>query len=201
MKIICIGKNYANHAKEMGSEVPKNPLFFLKPDSAILPKNHPFFIPDFSKEIHYEIELLIKIKKLGKHIEKKFASSYYREIGLGIDFTARDLQNECKINGHPWEIAKAFDHSAVIGSDFFSIDKFNEIHFELKKNGSLVQEGNIKDMVFDFDEIIHHVSKFITLKIGDIIFTGTPEGVGPIKIGDHLEGFLNEKKIIDLNIK
>ncbi|MEC8617090.1 MAG: fumarylacetoacetate hydrolase family protein [Bacteroidota bacterium] len=201
MKIICIGKNYVNHAKEMGSTVPKEPLFFLKPDSAILPKNHPFFIPDFSREIHYEIELIIKIKKLGKHIEKRFAPSYYSEIGLGIDFTARDLQNECKINGHPWEKAKAFDHSAVIGTTFYSIEKFNEIHFELKKNGNLVQQGNANNMVFDFDEIIQHVSKFMTLKIGDIIFTGTPEGVGPIKIGDKLEGFLNGKKIIDLNVK
>ena len=201
MKIICIGKNYVNHAKEMGSTVPKEPLFFLKPDSAILPKNHPFFIPDFSREIHYEIELIIKIKKLGKHIEKRFAPSYYSEIGLGIDFTARDLQNECKINGHPWEKAKAFDHSAVIGTTFYSIEKFNEIHFELKKNGNLVKQGNANNMVFDFDEIIQHVSKFMTLKIGDIIFTGTPEGVGPIKIGDKLEGFLNGKKIIDLNVK
>ena len=201
MKIICIGKNYVNHAKEMGSTVPKEPLFFLKPDSAILPKNHPFFIPDFSREIHYEIELIIKIIKLGKHIEKRFAPSYYSEIGLGIDFTARDLQNECKINGHPWEKAKAFDHSAVIGTTFYSIEKFNEIHFELKKNGNLVQQGNANNMVFDFDEIIQHVSKFMTLKIGDIIFTGTPEGVGPIKIGDKLEGFLNGKKIIDLNVK
>lgn len=201
MKIICIGKNYVNHAKEMGSTVPKEPLFFLKPDSAILPKNHPFFIPDFSREIHYEIELIIKIKKLGKHIKKRFAPSYYSEIGLGIDFTARDLQNECKINGHPWEKAKAFDHSAVIGTTFYSIEKFNEIHFELKKNGNLVQQGNANNMVFDFDEIIQHVSKFMTLKIGDIIFTGTPEGVGPIKIGDKLEGFLNGKKIIDLNVK
>ena len=201
MKIICIGKNYVNHAKEMGGTVPKEPLFFLKPDSAILPKNHPFFIPDFSREIHYEIELIIKIKKLGKHIEKRFAPSYYSEIGLGIDFTARDLQNECKINGQPWEKAKAFDHSAVIGTTFYSIEKFNEIHFELKKNGNLVQQGNANNMVFDFDEIIQHVSKFMTLKIGDIIFTGTPEGVGPIKIGDKLEGFLNGKKIIDLNVK
>ena len=201
MKIICIGKNYVNHAKEMGSEIPKEPLFFLKPDSAILPKKHPFFIPDFSKEIHYELELLIKIKKLGKHIGKKFASSYYSEIGLGIDFTARDLQNECKINGHPWEKAKAFDHSAVIGSAFYSINNLNEIHFELKKNGNLVQQGNANDMVFNFDDIINHVSKFMTLKIGDIIFTGTPEGVGPVKIGDYLEGFLNGNKIIDLNIK
>ena len=144
---------------------------------------------------------LIKINKVGKHIEEKYAHKYYSEIGLGIDFTARDLQNECKINGQPWEKAKAFDHSAVIGTTFYSIEKFNEIYFELKKNGNLVQQGNANNMVFDFDEIIQHVSKFMTLKIGDIIFTGTPEGVGPIKIGDKLEGFLNGKKIIDLNVK
>ena len=201
MKIICIGKNYVNHAKEMGSDVPKKPLFFLKPDSAILPKKHPFFYPDFSQNIHYELELVIRIKKLGKHIEKKFAPSYYSEVGLGIDFTARDLQESCKKNGHPWEIAKAFDHSAVVSQQFFSIKELGELSFELKKNGESVQKGFDKDMVFNFDEIINHVSKYITLKIGDLIFTGTPEGVGPIKIGDHLEGFLNDKKIISLNIK
>ena len=201
MKIICIGKNYVNHAKEMGSDVPKKPLFFLKPDSAILPKKHPFFYPDFSQNIHYELELVIRIKKLGKHIEKKFAPSYYSEVGLGIDFTARDLQESCKKNGHPWEIAKAFDHSAVVSQQFFSIKELGELSFELKKNGESVQKGFAKDMVFDFDEIINHVSKYMTLKIGDLIYTGTPEGVGPIKIGDHLEGFLNDKKIINLNIK
>ena len=201
MKIICIGKNYVNHAKEMGSDVPKKPLFFLKPDSAILPKKHPFFYPDFSQNIHYELELVIRIKKLGKHIEKKFAPSYYSEVGLGIDFTARDLQESCKKNGHPWEIAKAFDHSAVVSQQFFSIKELGELSFELKKNGESVQKGFDKDMVFNFDEIINHVSKYMTLKIGDLIFTGTPEGVGPIKIGDHLEGFLNDKKIINLNIK
>tara|TARA_B100001939_G_scaffold124165_1_gene107699 strand:- start:32 stop:637 length:606 start_codon:yes stop_codon:yes gene_type:complete len=201
MKIICIGKNYVNHAKEMGSDVPKKPLFFLKPDSAILPKKHPFFYPDFSQNIHYELELVIRIKKLGKHIEKKFAPSYYSEVGLGIDFTARDLQESCKKNGHPWEIAKAFDHSAVVSQQFFSIKELGELSFELKKNGESVQKGFAKDMVFNFNEIINHVSKYMTLKIGDLIFTGTPEGVGPIKIGDHLEGFLNDKKIINLNIK
>ena len=201
MKIICIGKNYVNHAKEMGSDVPKKPLFFLKPDSAILPKKHPFFYPDFSQNIHYELELVIRIKKLGKHIEKKFAPSYYSEVGLGIDFTARDLQESCKKNGHPWEIAKAFDHSAVVSQQFFSIKELGELSFELKKNGESVQKGFDKDMVFNFDEIINHVSKYMTLKIGDLIFTGTPEGVGPIKIGDHLEGFLNDKKIININIK
>ena len=201
MKIICIGKNYLNHAKEMGSDVPKKPLFFLKPDSSILPKKHPFFYPDFSQNIHFELELVIRINKLGKHIEKKFAPSYYSEVGLGIDFTARDLQETCKKNGHPWEIAKAFDHSAVVSQQFFSIKELGELFFELKKNGESVQKGYSRDMVFNFDEIINHVSKYMTLKIGDLIFTGTPEGVGPIKIGDHLEGFLNDKKIINLNIK
>ena len=201
MKIICIGKNYINHAKEMGSDVPKKPLFFLKPDSSILPKKHPFFYPDFSQNIHYELELVIRINKLGKHIEKKFAPSYYSEVGLGIDFTARDLQETCKKNGHPWEIAKAFDHSAVVSQQFFSIKELGELSFELKKNGESVQKGYARDMVFNFNEIINHVSKYMTLKIGDLIFTGTPEGVGPIKIGDHLEGFLNDKKIINLNIK
>mgnify|MGYP001197595568 FL=1 len=201
MKIICIGKNYINHAKEMGSDVPKKPLFFLKPDSSILPKKHPFFYPDFSQNIHYELELVIRINKLGKHIEKKFAPSYYSEVGLGIDFTARDLQESCKKNGHPWEIAKAFDHSAVVSQQFFSIKELGELSFELKKNGESVQKGYARDMVFNFDEIINHVSKYMTLKIGDLIFTGTPEGVGPIRIGDHLEGFLNDKKIINLNIK
>ena len=201
MKIICIGKNYINHAKEMGSDVPKKPLFFLKPDSSILPKKHPFFYPDFSQNIHYELELVIRINKLGKHIEKKFAPSYYSEVGLGIDFTARDLQETCKKNGHPWEIAKAFDHSAVVSQQFFSIKELGELSFELKKNEESVQKGYARDMVFNFDEIINHVSKYMTLKIGDLIFTGTPEGVGPIKIGDHLEGFLNNKKIINLNIK
>ena len=201
MKIICIGKNYINHAKEMGSDVPKKPLFFLKPDSSILPKKHPFFYPDFSQNIHYELELVIRINKLGKHIEKKFAPSYYSEVGLGIDFTARDLQETCKKNGHPWEIAKAFDHSAVVSQQFFYIEELGELFFELKKNGEPVQKGYARDMVFNFDEIINHVSKYMTLKIGDLIFTGTPEGVGPIKIGDHLEGFLNDQKIINLKIK
>ena len=201
MKIICICKNYINHAKEMGSDVPKKPLFFLKPDSSILPKKHPFFYPDFSQNIHYELELVIRINKLGKHIEKKFAPSYYSEVGLGIDFTARDLQETCKKNGHPWEIAKAFDHSAVVSQQFFSIKEIGELFFELKKNGEPVQKGYARDMVFNFDEIINHVSKYMTLKIGDLIFTGTPEGVGPIKIGDHLEGFLNYQKIINLKIK
>ena len=201
MKIICIGRNYIDHAKEMGKEVPKKPMFFLKPNSAILPKRNPFFMPDFSNEVHYEVELIFKINKLGKSIATNFANTYYKEIGLGIDFTARDLQQQCKEKGHPWEIAKAFDNSALISEEFLNLKSLKEINFSLKKNGQTVQKGNLKEMVFNIDEIIHHVSKYMTLKIGDIIFTGTPSGVGPVKIGDILEGFINDKKMFSLNIK
>ena len=201
MKIICIGKNYSAHAEEMGSSVPKEPIFFLKPDSAILPKRNPFYIPDFSEEIHYEIELIIKIKKLGKSINLEYANDYYSEIGLGIDFTARDLQQKCKKEGRPWEIAKAFDQSAVISEKFIEIKSLNEINFSLKKNGKIVQKSNFKEMIFSPNQIIHYVSKYMTLKIGDLIFTGTPSGVGPIKIGDKLEGFINDQKMLSVNIK
>jgi 2-keto-4-pentenoate hydratase/2-oxohepta-3-ene-1,7-dioic acid hydratase in catechol pathway len=201
MKIICIGRNYSAHAKEMGNSIPKEPIFFLKPDSAILPKRNPFYIPDFSQEIHYEVELLIKIKKLGKSINLEYAKDYYSEIGLGIDFTARDLQENCKKLGRPWEIAKAFDQSAVIGEKFMEIKSLNEINFSLKKNGEIVQKSNLKEMIFSPDQIIHYISKYMTLKIGDLIFTGTPSGVGPVKIGDKLEGFINEQKMLSVNIK
>ncbi len=201
MKIICIGKNYSAHAEEMGSSVPKEPIFFLKPDSAILPKRNPFYIPDFSEEIHYEIELIIKIKKLGKSINLEYANDYYSEIGLGIDFTARDLQQKCKKEGRPWEIAKAFDQSAVMSEKFIEIKSLNEINFSLKKNGKIVQMSNFKEMIFSPNQIIHYVSKYMTLKIGDLIFTGTPSGVGPIKIGDKLEGFINDQKMLSVNIK
>ena len=201
MKIICIGRNYSAHAKEMGNSIPKEPIFFLKPDSAILPKRNPFYIPDFSQEIHYEVELLIKIKKLGKSINLEYAKDYYSEIGLGIDFTARDLQENCKKLGRPWEIAKAFDQSAVISEKFIEIESLNEINFSLKKNGEIVQKSNLKEMIFSTDQIIHYISKYMTLKIGDLIFTGTPSGVGPVKIGDKLEGFINEQKMLSVNIK
>ena len=201
MKIICIGRNYSAHAKEMGNSIPKEPIFFLKPDSAILPKRNPFYIPDFSQEIHYEVELLIKIKKLGKSINLEYAKDYYSEIGLGIDFTARDLQENCKKLGRPWEIAKAFDQSAVISEKFIEIESLNEINFSLKKNGEIVQKSNLKEMIFSPDQIIHYISKYMTLKIGDLIFTGTPSGVGPVKIGDKLEGFVNEQKMLSVNIK
>lgn len=201
MKIICIGRNYKDHAKEMGKSVPVVPLFFLKPDSAIIPKRNPFFVPNFSNEIHYEVELIYKIKKVGKSIDPKFSNSYYEEIGLGIDFTARDLQQTCKEKGHPWEIAKAFDQSALVGEEFLKINSKENINFSLKKNGKVVQKSNSDNMIFNIDEIISYVSKYITLKIGDLIFTGTPSGVGPVKIGDTLEGFIDEKKIFKVNIK
>ena len=201
MKIICIGRNYSAHAKEMGNSVPKEPIFFLKPDSAILPKRNPFYIPNFSQEIHYEVELIIKIKKLGKSINLEYAKDYYSEIGLGIDFTARDLQENCKKLGRPWEIAKAFDQSAVISEQFIEVNSLNEINFSLKKNGEVVQKGNLKEMIFSPDQIIHYISKYMTVKIGDLIFTGTPSGVGPVKIGDKLEGFINAQKMFSVNIK
>ena len=203
MKIICIGRNYANHAKELGNTIPTEPLFFLKPETAIQPKGHPFFIPDFSNEIHYEVELVIKINKAGKHIEERFAHKYYDQIGLGIDFTARDIQEECKAKGLPWEKAKGFDGSAQIGRNF--IDKaeleLNDITFSLEKNGEQVQLGNSKNMLFSFDKIITHISKFYTLQIGDLIYTGTPEGVGLVKAGDKLKGFIGEKEMLKVMVK
>ena len=204
MKIICIGRNYSEHAKELGNEAPKEPLFFLKPDSAILPKRVPFYIPEFTKDLHFEVELLVKINKVGKHIEERFANTYYDKIGLGIDFTARDLQGECKSKGLPWEKAKAFDGSAVFGKEFIDKSEFESvqgIEFSLIKNGVQVQIGNSKDMIFTIDQIISYVSQFFTLKIGDVIYTGTPAGVGPVKIGDKLEGFIGEKQLISLDIK
>lgn len=204
MKIICIGRNYSEHAKELGNEAPKEPLFFLKPDSAILPKRVPFYIPEFTKDLHFEVELLVKINRVGKHIEERFANTYYDKIGLGIDFTARDLQNECKTKGLPWEKAKAFDGSAVIGNEFIDKSEFESvqnIQFSLNKNGEQVQLGNSNDMMFSIDKIVSYVSQFFTLKIGDIIYTGTPAGVGPVKIGDRLEGFIGEKQLISLAIK
>lgn len=203
MKIICIGRNYVDHAKELGNAIPKEPLFFLKPDSAILPKRNPFYIPNFSNEIHYEVELIIKICKLGKNIDKKFASTYFNEIGLGIDFTARDIQENCKEKGHPWEKAKAFDQSAVISSKFYNKNELDEqnINFSLTKNGEIVQQGNSSQMLFDFDSIIAHVSKFMTLKIGDLIFTGTPAGVGKVAIDDVLIGTIEGEEAFKTKIK
>ena len=203
MKIICIGRNYVNHAKELGNDITSEPLFFLKPETAIQPKGHPFFIPDFSNDIHYEVELVIRINKTGKYIEEKFAHTYYSQIGLGIDFTARDIQEKCKAKGLPWEKAKGFDGSAQISRNF--IDKsdldLNNISFSLQKNGGQVQQGNSKEMYFNFDAIITYISKFYTLKIGDLIYTGTPEGVGPVEAGDKLKGFIGEKEMFKVVIK
>ncbi|MFT5600469.1 MAG: acylpyruvate hydrolase [Flavobacteriales bacterium] len=204
MKIICIGRNYADHAKELNNEVPSEPVFFLKPDSALLPKRTPFYIPNFTNDLHHEIEVVVKIKKLGKNIDAKFAHSYYDEIGIGIDFTARDLQQQCKENGLPWEKAKAFDYSAPLGDKFIQkneIKDLNNLGFSLIKNGKAVQIGNTKDMIFSIDSIIEHISKYFTLKIGDLIFTGTPAGVSSVAIGDHLEGFIGAEKLLDLRIK
>jgi len=203
MKIICIGRNYADHAKELKNEIPTEPVFFLKPDSSILPQKRDFFIPDFTKDVHYEVEVLVKINRLGKYIEEKFAHKYYNEIGLGIDFTARDIQAIQKQKGLPWEKAKAFDGSAVIG-EFYDKEKLGRIDnlsFSLFKNSETVQKGHTADMIFNIDQIIAYVSQFFTLKIGDIIFTGTPAGVGPVAQGDVLKGELANREAFSVNIK
>ena len=203
MKIICIGRNYAKHIEELANEKPENPIIFLKPDSAILPKKNPFFIPPFSNDVHYEVEVLVKINKVGKHIEPKFAYKYYDEIGLGIDFTARDVQQLCKEKGFPWEKAKAFDGSAVIG-EFVSKEQFaslDDVNFELLKNGQVAQKGNSSLMLWKIDELIAYVSQFFTLKIGDIIFTGTPEGVAAVQPNDVLEGYLEGQQLFRIQVK
>ena len=203
MKIICIGRNYTQHIEELQNERPDEPLVFMKPDSAVLLKQHPFVIPEFSEDIHYELEIIVKINKVGKYIDEKFAYKYYDEIGVGIDFTARDLQQKLKDKGFPWEKAKAFDGSAVIG-DFLSKNNFNSMEnltFEMTKNGTTVQKGNSSHMLWKIDALIAHVSQFFTLKIGDIIFTGTPEGVGLVKPNDILEGFLEGNKLFRIHVK
>lgn len=204
MKIICIGRNYVAHAKELNNEVPDEPVFFMKPDSSLLRNNDPFYIPDWTNDVHHEIELVLKINRIGKNIEKRFAHRYYDEIGLGVDFTARDVQQKLKEKGLPWEKAKAFDQAAVLGNAFIKKEELNDaanIQFKLNINGNLVQDGNSNLMIFSFDDIISHISKYVTLKIGDLIYTGTPAGVGPVKIGDRLEGFLEDKKLLDFEIK
>ena len=203
MKLICIGRNYAKHIEELQNERPDEPVVFLKPDSAILLKQHPFVIPEFSSDIHHEIELIVKISKVGKYIEPKFAHKYYEEISVGIDFTARDVQQTLKDKGLPWEKAKAFDGSAVIGS-FISKKVFSSlesINFELTNNGKTVQKGNSSLMLWKIDELIAYVSQYFTLKIGDIIFTGTPEGVAVVQPNDVLEGFIENNKVFRINIK
>ncbi|MEN0003481.1 MAG: fumarylacetoacetate hydrolase family protein [Bacteroidota bacterium] len=194
MKIICIGRNYVDHAKELDNPVPKQPLVFMKPPTALLVNNKPFYYPEFTQNIHYEVEVVLKIGKNGRHVQPEFADQYYTHIGLGIDFTARDIQAQCKAKGHPWEIAKGFDHSAVI-SPFVEKNELDTtaILFELHKNEEVVQQGNTKDLIFSFNDIICYVSKYFKLQMGDYIYTGTPAGVGPIKIGDTLEGYLHTK--------
>lgn len=203
MKIICIGRNYAEHAKEMNAPVPVAPVFFMKPDTAILKSGNAFYYPEFTNDLHYECELVVRIDKAGKHISPEFAHKYYNSVSLGIDFTARDLQQKCKEQGLPWEIAKSFEHSAPL-SDIW-IDKntidWEQCFFELKKNDTVVQTGHAKDMIFSIDQIIAYISRFMTLKTGDLIFTGTPSGVGPVIIGDRLTGYLNQSEMFTFDIK
>ncbi|MFN3556860.1 MAG: fumarylacetoacetate hydrolase family protein [Bacteroidales bacterium] len=203
MKIICIGRNYVEHAHELNNPVPLQPVFFMKPETALIRAGLPFFYPDFSRDVHYEVELVLRINKVGKHIQEKFAHTYYNEIGIGIDFTARDVQENCKKKGLPWEIAKAFDGSAPVSS-FLSKEQFQDVYdinFSLKKNNEEVQKGNSGMMLFNFEKIIAYVSQFVTLKIGDLIFTGTPAGVGPVEKNDHLQAFIQDKMLLDLMIK
>ena len=202
MKIICIGRNYAKHIEELANERPDNPVVFLKPDSAILPNKNPFFIPTFSNDVHYEVEVLIKINRVGKHIALRFAHKYYDEIGLGIDFTARDVQQQCKEKGLPWEKAKAFDGSAVIGN-FYNKKDFNleNLSFQLLKNNEIVQDGNTQSMLWKIDELINYVSQYFTLKKGDIIFTGTPAGVGKVTENDVLLGKIEGLKAFEIRVK
>jgi 2-keto-4-pentenoate hydratase/2-oxohepta-3-ene-1,7-dioic acid hydratase in catechol pathway len=203
MKIIAIGRNYAEHAKELNNPVPSVPVIFMKPDTALLKDNKPFYHPDFSQDVHHEIEIVLKVCKEGKNISEKFASSYYDELGLGIDFTARDIQSRHKEKGLPWELAKAFDNSAPV-SNFIPKDKFADLYdlnFHLDINGQVRQQGSTKDLLFSFERIIAFVSGYITLKKGDLIFTGTPPGVSKVSIGDHLEGYLENEKLLDFYIK
>ena len=203
MKIICVGRNYVEHIEELNNKAPKDPVLFLKPDTAILLKKQPFFIPEFSVNVHHEVEILVKINRIGKHIDRKFAHKYYDEIGLGIDFTARDLQSQLKEKGLPWEKAKAFDGSAVIG-DFVSKTKYtniNNINFSLKRNKKIVQRGNTSLMLWKIDTLIEYISKYFTLKIGDVIFTGTPSGVGKVFSDDVLNGFIEEEEMFSIKVK
>jgi len=203
MKIICIGRNYTNHIEELQNERPTEPVVFMKPDSAVLLKQHPFVIPEFSEDVHHEIEIIVKINKVGKYIEPKFAHKYYDEISVGIDFTARDVQEKLKAKGLPWEKAKAFDGSAVIG-EFLPKNQFSSLEnitFELTNNNKTVQKSNSSHMLWKIDELIAYVSQFFTLKIGDIIFTGTPEGVAAVKSDDILEGFLEGQQLFRIQVK
>ena len=202
MKIICVGKNYLKHIDELNSSKEDAPVIFLKPDTSIIQKNQPFFMPEFSNEIHYEIEIILKFNRLGKHIESKFSNKYFNQISLGVDFTARDFQNKFKERGLPWDISKGFDNSALIG-DWKSIKNYdlNNINFRLEKNGKIVQQSNSKNMIWKIDELIAYASKYFTIKIGDIMFTGTPEGVGSVSEDDILDGFLGNDKVFSVKIK
>jgi acylpyruvate hydrolase len=203
MKIICIGRNYADHAKEMKAEVPTEPVFFMKPDTSLLKDGNDFYFPEFTKDLHYECEMIVRIDKMGKHIAEKHAHKYYSQITLGIDFTARDLQQKCKEKGLPWEIAKGFENSAPISTEWIDVKDvdLSKLNFSLSKNGESVQVGNTNDMIFSVDQLISYLSQFFTLKTGDLIYTGTPAGVGPVSIGDKLEGFIGERKMFQFEIK
>lgn len=203
MKIICVGRNYADHAKELKNQIPSEPVIFLKPDTALLPKKQPFFIPEFSSEVHFEAEIVIRINRLGKHIDERFAHKYYNELTVGIDFTARDLQAKLKERGLPWEKAKAFDGSAPLG-EFISktvFNNLNQLNFKLLKNGEVKQQGNTSEMLFSIDRLISYVSQFFTLKIGDLIYTGTPAGVGKVDKDDLLEAWIEDHKLLELKVK
>lgn len=203
MKIICVGRNYSSHIQELKNETPAEPVLFLKPDTSILLKKQPFFIPEFSNDVHHEVEVLVRINKIGKHIDKKFAHKYYDEIGLGIDFTARDLQTELKKNGLPWEKAKAFDGAAVVGKfiNKEEIKDINNLEFSLDINGNVVQKGNTLQMIWKIDDLIEYISKYFTLKIGDIIFTGTPAGVGKVAPNDRVTGYLEDREMFSIRVK
>lgn len=201
MKIFCIGRNYALHAQELNNEIPEKPLVFMKPPTALLKGDKPFYYPEFSKNIHFEGELVVRICKNGKHIQEKFAKNYYDQVTLGLDLTARDLQNDLKSKGHPWEIAKGFDSSAVIGNFVPLAGDLSDISFTIRKNNEIVQNGYCQDMLFSIDYLIHYISQFFMLQTGDLIYTGTPAGVGPIEIGDVFEGFLQGKRLFRTQIK
>ncbi len=203
MKIICIGRNYVKHIEELKNEVPTEPVVFMKPDSSLLLNNKPFYLPVFSSNLHQEVELVLKISKVGKNIEEKFANRYYDSIHLGVDFTARDLQDKLRLQGLPWEKSKAFDDSAVLSKTGIPVEELDlkNIEFRLDINGTTVQKGNSSQMIYSFDTIVSHVSKYFTIKTGDLIYTGTPSGVGAVAIGDHLEGFIGEQKMFDFYIK
>lgn len=202
MKIFCVGRNYSEHARELGNAVPENPVIFSKPDTALLKNGEAFYLPDFTNDVHHEIELVIRISKMGKKIQEKFAGSYFNEVGIGIDFTARDLQTKLKEKSLPWELAKGFDGSAPLG-EFIPVEGLDlkNINFSLLKNGQIVQQGNTSQMIFPFEKIVSFVSQYFTLKVGDLIYTGTPAGVGKVSIGDTLEGFIEDKKMLGCEVK